>query len=90
MPLVKQNFEKSLAIVIEKVFLNQAGRTDEKADPKDIIKVVASELASAIAGEVDSYIRTADVTVGPDNIAVVGAAPGSPCAVSPVAPAKLT
>ena len=89
MALVKTTLQSQLYRGLLDVFTNRLNDTDESGDPQQIIKQVANDIATCVADSVDSYLKSGDITVGPSNISVTCAAPGSPGAVVPLAPAKM-
>ena len=89
MALVKTTLQAQLYKGLLDVFTNRLNDTDESGDPQQIIKQVANDIATCVADSVDSYLKSGDITVGPSNISVTCAAPGSPGAVVPLAPSKM-
>ena len=89
MALVKTTLQSQLYRGLLDVFTNRLNDTDESGDPQQIIKQVANDIATCVADSVDAYLKSGDITVGPSNISVTCAAPGSPGAVVPLTPAKM-
>ena len=89
MALVKTTLQSQLYRGLLDVFTNRLNDTDESGDPQQIIKQVANDIATCVADSVDAYLKSGDITVGPSNISVTCAAPGSPGVVAPLAPAKM-
>lgn len=79
--------ENTLRANIIKVLNNRATKEDESQTPAEAINDVAKELASAITEAVSTYVKSAQVTIGPTNITVTS--PAGPCVVTPTIPAKL-
>lgn len=91
MALVKSTFKSSLESKLYDIFKEQADKAtsgSEDENPDDVIKNVADKMAAAISDAVDKYIKSGDIIVGAENIAVmVGQAPG---VVTPLEPAKIS
>lgn len=93
MALVKATLTNNIYNGLYEIFRKQAEKAtsgDENENPEDVIKQTASNMAKVISDAVDAYIKSGDVIVGPSNISVISAAPGSPSAVSPLKPAKIS
>lgn len=92
MALNKLSLESSLKSGIKGALLKQndnALNGDEQEDPSAVIDRVAGELAKAIASSVDTFIRSGDVVVGPQNVMVTSTAPSTPAVVAPLQPSKI-
>lgn len=90
MALAKETLEQSIYDGLYRIFLNQSNKAtsgDEDENPEDVIKQVASDMASAISDAIDSYIKGGDISIGSANVTVVS--PSGPCTVTPGAPAKM-
>lgn len=92
MALVKETLRKSIYDGILKILSDQAKKAsegDEKESPEEIVKEISTKMASVISDAVESYIKSGDIFIGPNNISVTSSAPGSPSVVVPLQPAKI-
>ncbi len=93
MALVKETLTNNICNGLYEIFKKQSDKAtsgDENENPEAVIKQTASDMAKVISDAVDAYIKSGDVIVGPLNISVISAAPGSPSAVSSLKPAKIS
>ena len=94
MALIKDTLKSSIEQGFIKLWNAQSDKATqdgaESQDPKDVIKQMASDMADVIADAVDAYIKSGDIIVGPNNVGVTCASPGSPGVVAPIQPAKMT
>ena len=94
MPLVKATFQQALEQGFKDLMQKQADRAtadgEEPKSPADIIAIVAADMAKVVADATDDYIKSGDITVGPSEVGVVSAQPGSSATVSSLKPAKIT
>lgn len=88
--LNKVALQSSLEQGVKKLLLQRQNDTNEGGNPEAIINGFSSDLAKLLADAIDTYVRTGSVTVGPTNIAVTCAAPGSPGVVAPLQPASIS
>lgn len=92
MALVKSTLKKTIYDGLYKIFTDQSKMAtdgDEQEDPDVTIKRVANEMATVISDAVDTFVKSGDIIVGPTEVGVVSAAPGSAAAVSSLKPAKM-
>ena len=92
MALNKKNLQKAIQNGFYEIFTEQAKKAtsgDESEDPDKVIKNISEKMASVVSDAVDKYVREGDITVGPDNISAICAAPGSPATITPINPAKI-
>lgn len=92
MALVKDSLKTQIFNGLHKIMLNQSDKAtsgDENENPADIVRQIATDMAEVIADAVDTYIKSGDIMVGPNNVSVTSAAPGSPSVVAPLQPAKM-
>lgn len=90
MALVKNKLQQEIYNGLYKIFINQSNKAtsgDENEKPEDIIKQVATDMATVISDAVDKYIKSGDIPVGPTNITVTS--PTGSCVVTPATPAKM-
>ena len=90
MALDKNVLKQSLYDGLYSIFVSQSEKAasgEESEDPKNVIKEISNKMASVISDAVDSYIRTGDVYVGPENISVTS--PSGQCGVTPLSPSKI-
>ena len=88
--LNKTALQTSLTNGIKNILANRNNDTDENGDPNAIINKMAQDIAKVLADAIDTYVKTGSVTVGPANISVTCASPGSPGVVAPLSPANIT
>lgn len=91
--LIKQKLQSALNAGLKDLYEKQAAKAtsgDENEDPNVVIAQIANDMAKIFADAIDDYIKSGDVIVGPSNIAVTCAAPGSPGVVAPINPAKIS
>lgn len=88
--LNKAALQSSLEQGIKKLLVKRQNDTNEDGNPESIINGFSSDLAKLLAEAIDTYVRTGSVTVGPTNIAVTCAAPGSPGTVISMKPASIS
>lgn len=79
--------ETTLRSNITQVLINRANKEDEGQSPTEAIDEIAKELASAISSAVSTYVKGANVLIGPENVVVTSST--GPCVVTPASPAKL-
>lgn len=92
MPLIKIDFEKEIEDGFKKIMdkrSDNAESGDESQDPKEVTAEVAKDMAKVLATAIDNYIKSGDIYVGPTNVQVICAVPGTPGAVTPIQPAKM-
>lgn len=92
MALVKSTLKTEIYNGLYKIFIQQSNKAtsgDENEKPEDVIKQVATDMATVISDAVDKYIKLGDIVVGPTNIQVTSSAPGTPATVAPLQPAKI-
>lgn len=92
MALVKSTLKTEIYNGLYKIFIQQSNKAtsgDENEKPEDVIKQVATDMATVISDAVDRYIKLGDIVVGPANIQVTSSAPGTPATVAPLQPAKI-
>lgn len=92
MPLVKAQLQKKIADGFQKILTAQSNKAtsgEESENPEDVIKQMSADMATVISDAVDAYIKSGDIIVGPSNVSVTSAAPGSPSVVAPLQPAKM-
>lgn len=90
MALVKETLKQELYSGLYKIFINQSNNAtsgDENEKPEDVIKQVATDMATVISNAMDNYIKSGDIPVGPTNITVTS--PTGACVVTPATPAKM-
>lgn len=90
MALVKNTLQQEIYNGLYRIFINQSNKAtsgDENEKPEDVIKQVATDMATVISDAVDKYVKSGDVSVGPTNITVTS--PTGACVVTPAAPAKM-
>lgn len=88
--MVKTTLEKNIYNGLYKIFIAQSNKAvsgDENEKPEDVIKQVATDMATVISDAVDAYIKSGDISIGPTNITVTS--PTGVCTVTPVSPAKM-
>lgn len=92
MALVKSTLKTEIYDGLYRVFINQSNKAtsgDEDEKPEDVIRQVATDMATVISDAVDKYVKSGDITVGPTNVQVTSTAPGTPATVAPLQPAKM-
>lgn len=92
MALNKTTFKNEIYEGFYKIFTQQAAKAtsgSESEDPESVIKRIADEMAVVVTDAVEKYVKAGDITVDATIVQVVSTAPGSPAAVTPLAPAKL-
>lgn len=93
MALNKNTLQQAIYDGFYRIFTNQAAKAtsgDESEDPDTVIKNIATEMATVVSDAVETFVKSGDVSVGPANIQVTSASPGSPASVAPLQPAKMT
>ena len=92
MALVKSTLQQDIYNGLYKIFINQSNKAtsgDENEKPEDVIKQVATDMATVISDAVDKYVKSGDISVGPTNVQVTSTAPGTPATVTPLQPTKM-
>lgn len=92
MALVKSTFQQEIYDGFYRIFINQSNKAtsgDENEKPEDVIKQIATDMATVISDAVDKYVKSGDILVGPTNVQVTSTAPGTPATVAPLQPAKM-
>lgn len=92
MALVKSTLQRSIYDGFYRIFTKQAEKAtegNEQENPNDVIKQIATDMATVVSDAVDAYVKSGDITVGPTNIQVTSTAPGTPSTVAPLQPAKM-
>lgn len=90
MGLVKETLKQEIYNGLYKIFINQSNKAtsgDENEKPEDVIKQVATDMATVISDAVDKYVKSGDIPVGSTNITVTS--PTGACVVTPATPAKM-
>lgn len=90
MALVKSTLQQEIYDGFYRIFINQSNKAtsgDENEKPEDVIKQVATDMATVISNAVDKYVKSGDISVGPTNITVTS--PTGACVVTPATPAKM-
>lgn len=90
MALIKSTLQLQIETGLKNIFLNQSAKASsgsESEDPADVISQISHDMAKVIADAVDSYVKSGDIVVGPDNIVVNS--PVGTCVVTPAAPASM-
>lgn len=90
MALVKNALKQEIYAGLYKIFINQSNKAtsgDENESPENVIKQIATDMATVISDAVDKYVKSGDIVVGPENI-VVTSSTGA-CTVTPTSPAKM-
>lgn len=92
MALIKDTLQQEIYDGLYRIFINQSNKAtsgDENEKPEDVIKQVATDMATVISDAVDKYVKSGDISVGPTNVQVTSTAPGTPATVAPLQPAKM-
>lgn len=90
MALVKETLKHDIYSGFYKIFINQSNKAtsgDENEKPEDVIKQIAMDMAKVVSDAVEYYVKSGDITVGPQNITVTS--PTGSCVVTPASPAKM-
>lgn len=87
MALVKETLKQSLYVGLLDIYTNRNNSTDSDEDPKKVIQKLADDVSKVISDSVDAYLKSGDIIVGPQNIAVTS--PVGSCVVTPTTPAKI-
>lgn len=90
MALIKTTLKQEIFDGLYRIFINQSNKAisgDENESPENVIKQIATDMATVISDAVDKYVKSGDIVVGPTNIAVTS--PMGACIVTPASPAKM-
>lgn len=90
MALIKTTLKQEIFDGLYRIFINQSNKAisgDENESPENVIKQIATDMATVISDAVDKYVKSGDIVVGPTNIAVTS--PTGACIVTPTSPAKM-
>lgn len=90
MALIKTTLKQEIFNGLYRIFINQSNKAtsgDENESPENVIKQIATDMATVISDAVDKYVKSGDIVVGPTNIAVTSST--GACVVTSASPAKM-
>ena len=90
--LNKETLKQTIEAGLRELWLEQNDKAttgSESESPEQIIASTALRMADIISTAVDEYVRSGDVLVSMENIAVTSTPPGTPATVITVSPAKI-